>query len=147
VVALAAVLVVATALLISALAGTAGDAALDLLLLGLVLLVVLPVLGQLIMRAARGWGGVRRRMSVRRARLAFRSALRAARRHPEFVDVKRLRAAAMMLRHLHEGVVATPNVPEICEAVDHPYAPIRDAARLVIEAPGASASPRTPSGS
>ncbi|RME71856.1 MAG: hypothetical protein D6776_09615, partial [Planctomycetota bacterium] len=89
---------------------------------------------------------LRRRLAVRRARRAFRDALAAADRHPELVDLVALRAAADRLRTLHAGLALSSPIPEILAALDHPYGPIRDAARRIIEAPGASTS-RTPSGS
>ncbi len=114
-------------------------------------LVSVPVAAYLLSRFATrcvdGYATLRRRLAIRRARAAFRSALEAARRHPELVDLKRLYAAALHVRQLCDGQPDPLSVPEIEEAIDHPYRPIRDAARLVVEAPDGSKSSPTRSGS
>lgn len=73
------------------------------------------------------------RMLVRRARSTFRAVLRAARIHPELADIEKLRAAAKALSQLAPADALRAS-PEVAEAAEHPYAPIRRAGRSVIEA-------------
>jgi hypothetical protein len=73
------------------------------------------------------------RLLVRRARRTFRSVLRAARVHPELADLDKLRAAAAALAQVAPGDALRAST-EIALAAEHPYAPIRNAARSVIEA-------------
>jgi uncharacterized membrane protein len=75
------------------------------------------------------------RLVVRRARSEFRVALRAARRHPELVDVARLRAAAAALSRLAPADALRASA-ETAEAAQHPYAPLREAGFVVIDALG-----------
>jgi hypothetical protein len=75
------------------------------------------------------------RIAVRRARRDFRAALRSARRHPELVDLDKLRAAAGALSRLAPADALRAS-PEIAEAAQHPYAPIRNAGLSVMEAVG-----------
>jgi hypothetical protein len=75
------------------------------------------------------------RLIVRRARAEFRSALRAARRHPELADIARLQAAAAALSRLAPADALRASA-ETAEAAQHPYAPIRTAGLTVIEAVG-----------
>ncbi|GIW71898.1 MAG: hypothetical protein KatS3mg102_1440 [Planctomycetota bacterium] len=120
---------------------------LDALIVLLVLVLLYPLFARLGLRAL--WVGrrLRRRLEVRRARQAFRAALRAARRHPELVDLERLHAAAHTLHRIPSPDAALAAVPELQEAIRHPYGPIRQAALKVIQTPGpsASSSSRTPS--
>lgn len=73
------------------------------------------------------------RLLVRRARRTFRSVLRAARIHPELADLDKLRAAAASLAQLAPADARRASV-EIALTAEHRYAPIRNAARSVIEA-------------
>ncbi len=73
------------------------------------------------------------RITVRRARRTFRTALRVARVHPELADIERLRAAARALAQV-APVDALRASAEIAAAAEHPYAPIRNAGLSVLQA-------------
>ena len=77
------------------------------------------------------------RLLVRQARRTFRASLKAARIHPELVDLDRLRRAAAALSHV-APVDALRAAPEVAAAAEHPYAPIRSAGLSVMEATGAA---------
>jgi len=73
------------------------------------------------------------RLVVRQARAEIRTALKAARRHPELADIVRLREATQSLTRLAPAD-AMRAAEELSEVVNHPYAPIRDSGRIVLEA-------------
>jgi hypothetical protein len=73
------------------------------------------------------------RVVVRRARAEMRSALAAARRHPELADLVRLREAAASLSRLAPAD-AMRAAEELTEVANHPYAPIREAGRIAMDA-------------
>jgi len=75
------------------------------------------------------------RVAVRRARAVFRGALAAARRHPELADLERLRAAAATLARLAPEDAQRASL-EISAALNHPFAPIREAAIVAMRASG-----------
>lgn len=101
--------------------------------------LALPAALLLAQWAARASDRVRATLQVRRARRVFSQALRAARRHPELCDLDRVReAAAVLARHL--GPRGQRRFPEVEEAAQHPYAPLRNAASRVLQA-AASCNP------
>ena len=75
------------------------------------------------------------RWLVVRARRTFRTELRAARIHPELVNIDRLRAAALALSQVAPADALRASA-EIAEAAEHRYNPIRTAGLSVIEATG-----------
>ncbi|MHC4393642.1 MAG: hypothetical protein ACYTFT_00135 [Planctomycetota bacterium] len=107
------------------------EQALSYALYGLLAVFVIPA-----MIFALQWSGLlgRRvsvRLKVRRARVVFRSALSDARRHPELADTDRLHQAAHdLVRYLP----AAHTLPEVVAAAQHPYAPIRKAGLVVVQA-------------
>jgi len=100
----------------------------------LLLLVVVPGTAWLSYRSlfwSRSLGRwIGARLAIARARRVFREALAAARRHPEIADIDALRDASRALaRHLGPQAAA---LPEVQEAAQHPYAPIRRTATRLI---------------
>lgn len=67
--------------------------------------------------------------SVLRARGVFRTALCAAQRHPEFVDMDRVSRAAATLRAHGSSEM---DLPEVQQAASHNYRPLRLAAHRVL---------------
>lgn len=97
----------------------------------LLLPAVVPLSSLFLQWSGSFWRRLAVRLAVRRARLTFRSALRAAARHPELADVDRLRDAALVLSRY---VTEASSLPEVAEAASHPYKPIQSAALRVLQA-------------